>query len=74
MDITTHAGERFFGLGRGAGSNASPGASGMTEKRTTPREVACPRCQSLIATHYRYCGFCGHFVRSDRSDGFAGWR
>lgn len=65
MDITTHAGERFFGLGRGAGSNASPDASVMTEKPTTPREVACPRCQSLIATDYRYCGFCGHFMPSD---------
>ena len=41
-----------------------PGASVMT-KPTAPREVACPRCQSVITTDYRYCGFCGHSVPSD---------
>ena len=65
MDITTQARERFFGLWRRPGLNTGPGASVMTEKPTTPREVACPRCQSLIATDYRYCGFCGLFVPSD---------
>ena len=64
MDITTQAERTILGRWRGPGSNPRAGASVMT-KPMTPREVSCPRCQSLIGTDYRFCGFCGYLAPSD---------
>ena len=64
MDITTLVERTILGMWRGPGSNPRPGVSVVT-KSMTPREGPCSRCQSLIATDYHFCGYCGQLMPSD---------